>query len=190
MQHYLLKKGVFSILLTSCLHLHTAAQEYVSPTAPPLTGKAPGMQVKLLSTTDSVKTYVLVFKKGDEVRSGLTEFAAKYQVKSGHYTAIGDVISAKVGWYDPGRKQFKVIPINEPAEVTSLTGNIALSEGKPVAHSHVNVSISDGTVRGGHLLEMYVGPTLEVYVTVTPAALYKKLDKEFDAAVIDLSRER
>lgn len=174
------------MLLTSMLYTDSIAQEYVSPTAPPLTGKAPGMKVKLLSTVDSVQTYILVFAKGDEVRCGLTDFAAKYQVKSAHYTAIGDVTSAKVGWYDYGRKQFKVIPISEPAEVTSLTGNIAMFDGKPVAHSHVSVSISDGSVRGGHLLEMYVGPTLEVYVTVLPAILNKKLDKEFDAGVIDL----
>ena len=37
-----------------------------------------------------------------------------------------------------------------------------------------NNQSSDGIVHGGHLLEMYVGPALEVIVIVEPTALYKK----------------
>ena len=166
------------------------AQEYVSPTQPAQTGKSPGVKVKLLSTNGETKTYVLIFSPGDELRSGLTEFAQKYNVTSAHYTAIGDASSVKMGWYDYNRKMFKVIPINEPTEVSSLIGDIAIFNGKPVAHSHVNVAIADGISHGGHLLEMIVGPTLEVFVTVEPTALYKRLDTTFHAGVIDPSLEK
>ncbi|MEX6689805.1 DNA-binding protein [Danxiaibacter flavus] len=163
------------------------AQDYVSATNPARTGRAPGVQVKAVDTSGSTKTYVLIFSKGDEVVSGLTEFAQKYQVKSAHYTGIGDATTAKVGWYDYERKMFKIIPLNEPAEITSLIGDIAMFNGKPVAHSHINLATSDGTSHGGHLLEAFIGPTLEVFVTVHPVALNKKLNKEFEAGVIDPS---
>jgi len=179
-----MKQIAFALLLVLSISLAADSQEFVSPTQPVETGKAPGVKVKLLSTNGKIKTYVLVFSPGDEVRSGLNEFAQKYQVKSAHYTAIGDVFSAKVGFFDYERKMFKVIPINT-SEIASFIGNIAIFNGKPVAHTHVSVADKDGLVRGGHLLELHVGPTLEVFVTVEPTALYKKLDKRYNAGVID-----
>lgn len=185
-----IKIMVASLVLIACVGVATQAQEYVKPTNPVQTGRSPGVKEKLLSTNGETKTYVLIFSKGDEVVSGLTEFAQKYNVKSAHYTAIGDATSAKVGWYDYERKMFKVIPIREPSEVSSLNGDIALYNGKPVAHTHLNVSTSDGISRGGHLLELFVGPTLEVFVTVEPTPLYKKLNPEFNAGVIDPSLDK
>ncbi|GAB3756303.1 PPC domain-containing DNA-binding protein [Spirosoma pomorum] len=181
-----IKLGAIAALLIAGISFSAQAQEYVSPTKPAQTGRSPGVKVKLLSTSGNVKTYAVIFSTGDEVVSGLTEFAQKYDVKSAHYTAIGDAKSAKVGWYDYGRKQFKVIPIGE-AEVTSMVGDIAVFNGKPVAHTHLNLATEDGISHGGHLLELLVGPTLEVFVTVEPTPLYKRLNPEFDAAVIDPS---
>jgi predicted DNA-binding protein with PD1-like motif len=181
-----IKLGAIATLLVAGISFSAQAQEHVSPTKPAQTGRSPGVKVKLLSTNGNVKTYAVIFSTGDEVVSGLTEFAQKYDVKSAHYTAIGDAKSAKVGWYDYGRKQFKVIPIGE-AEVTSMVGDIAVFNGKPVAHTHLNLATEDGISHGGHLLELLVGPTLEVFVTVEPTPLYKRLNPEFDAAVIDPS---
>ena len=169
---------------------NSVAQDFVSPTRAAQTGRSPGVKVKQVGENGQTKTYVIIFALGDEVTSGLTEFAQKYNIKDAHYTAIGDASSAKVGFYDSSRKMFKVIPINEPSEVTSLIGDIAVMDGKPVAHSHVNLAISDGTVHGGHLLEMIVGPTLEVFVTVDPTPLNKKVDPPYGAGVIDPGLER
>lgn len=172
------------LLLILCLTLTTRAQDYVSPTNPAQTGRSPGVKVKLLSSTATTKTYVLIFAKNDEVVSGVTEFARKYNVKSAHYTGIGDALSAKVGWFDYGRNEFKVIPIGE-SEISSLIGDIAVFDGKSVAHTHINVATSDGISHGGHLLELFVGPTLELFVTVEPTPLYKRLSPEFKAGIID-----
>lgn len=174
--------------LLLCLCAQAFAQDYVSPVKPAETGKSPGVKVKLLSTAGETKTYVLIFSTGDEVVSGLTEFAQKYNVKSAHYTAIGDATSAKVGWYDKRRKMFKVISIPEPSEVTSLIGDVAVFGGKPVAHSHVNVATEDGLTHGGHLLQLTVGPTLELIITVEPTPMYKVLNEEFGAGVIEPSK--
>jgi len=162
-----------------------AAQDYVAPTKPFLKGRSPGVKVKLISNSGTSKTYVLVFAPGDEVMSGLSEFADKYQVKSAHFTAIGDVQTARVGWYDKSRKMFKVIPINSPSEITSLIGDIALYNGKPAVHAHINMAAEDGTVRGGHLLEAFISPTLEVMMTVEPEPLYKKFSTDMNLALID-----
>ena len=183
----LLARLTATALLVAGASLCATAQEYVSPAVgkPVEPGKAPGMQVKLLSTSGQVKTYVLIFAKGDEVMSGLLDFAQQYNVKSAHYQAIGDALSAQIGVYDYSRKQFKVIPITEPVEVTSLTGDIAVLNGKPAPHTHLTLAAPDGSVRGGHLLQLVIGPTLELFMTVEPTPLYKKRNAEFDANVID-----
>ena len=161
------------------------AQEYQSPTQPPVTGRSPGVQVKLISDSGTTKTYALIFAAGDEVLSGLKEFAIKYHVKSAHFTAIGDASSAKYGWYDRSKKMFKVFRIQHFSEITSLIGDIATYNGVPVVHAHANFGTEDGTVRGGHLLEAFISPTLEVMMTVEPEPLYKKMAPEFGILVID-----
>lgn len=166
--------------------IKASAQSYVAPTKAAEKGRSPGVKVKLISGQGATKTYAIIFAPGDEIMSGLNEFAAKYHVASAHFTAIGDVENAKVGWYDKQRKMFKVNAIGQPCEVTSLTGDVAIYNGKPVVHAHINLATSDGIVHGGHLLQAYVGPTLEVMMTVEPATLYKKLNPQFGAALIDV----
>jgi predicted DNA-binding protein with PD1-like motif len=175
---------MMALLATTGYQANAQAQEYVSPVKPAETGKAPGMKVKLLSTAGETKTYMLVFASGDEVVSGLTEFAQKYNVKSAHYKGLGDAVSAKAGFYDYAKKQFKVIKV-DTSEITSFIGDVALFNGKPVAHTHFSGATSDGLVHGGHLLELIIGPTFEVTITTEPTPLYKKLNKEFEAGVID-----
>lgn len=80
---------------------------------------------------------------------------------------------------------FKVIPLPEPSEVSSLLDDIAVYNGKPVAHTHVTISTEDGIAHGGHLIELFVGPTLELFVTIEPTSLFKKLNPEFNAGSID-----
>ncbi|AMR32462.1 hypothetical protein A0256_14035 [Mucilaginibacter sp. PAMC 26640] len=185
-----IKIAAFAALLILGGTFTANAQEYVSLTNPAKPGKAPGAKVKLLSTNGKTKTYLLVLATGDEVTSGIAEFAQKYQVKNAHYTAFGDASSAKFGWYDKDRKMFKLSDIAEPSEVTGLVGDISLYNGKPFAHSHGSVATSDGICHGGHLLELIVGPTFEFYITVEPTAVYKKISPEFNALVVDPDLDR
>jgi len=159
--------------------------EYVSPSEAAPKGKAPKMQVQLLNPGEPTKQYAVIFYQGDEVFSGLLEFAGQYHVSSAHFTAIGALNGAVLGWFDPQRKMYKKIPINGQHEVIGMSGDIALYQGKPVVHTHMVVGSPDGTTHGGHLLEAYVSPTLEVMVTVDPVGLQKRLDPATDLTLID-----
>lgn len=59
-------------------------------------------------------------------------------------------------------------------------------EDGPSVYAHVVLGLSDGTTRGGHLLEAWVYPTLEAVVTETPAHLRKVLRPDIGIAPIDL----
>ncbi|GGC68508.1 hypothetical protein GCM10011387_22400 [Pedobacter quisquiliarum] len=180
----LLRSVAIAGMLTS-LAIVTHAQEYITPTNPPKPGKAPGAKVRLLSSNGQTQNYLLVLSPGDELMSGIAAFAEQYHVKYAHYTGFGDAMSAKLGWFDAGRKMFKSVPLDQPSEVTSMTGDISLYNNKPLAHTHFSTAIEDGSVYGGHLFELIVGPTFEVIITVEPTAIYKKVSPEFNALVVD-----
>jgi predicted DNA-binding protein with PD1-like motif len=107
--------------------------------------------------------------------SRLLDFAERYHITSAHFTAIG---------------VYKKIPINGQHEVIGMSGDIALYHGKPVVHTLMVVGKSDGTTQGGHVLDAYVSPTLEVMVTVNATAMPRRLDPETDLALIDPSLKR
>jgi predicted DNA-binding protein with PD1-like motif len=162
-----------------------AGGEYVAPEQAIPRGKAPKMQVELLSRGEPTKQYAVIFYQGDEAFSGLLEFAEKYHVTSAHFTAIGALNKATLGWFDPQRKMYKKIPIYGQHEVIAMSGDIALYQGKPVVHTHMVVGSPDGTTRAGHVLDAYVSPTLEAMVTVDPIAMHKRHDPETDLTLID-----
>ena len=179
--------GVFLLIAiaTSAAHSQETSGDYVSPSKAIPTGKAPGMQVQLLSQGGPTKEYAVIFAKGDEAFSGLLAFAEKFHATSAHFTAIGALSGATLAWFDPQRKMYKRIPIEGQVEVVSMIGDIALYQGKPIVHMHMVAGMSDGTTRGGHVLAAYVSPTLEVMVTVDPVTMHKHLDPETNLTLID-----
>jgi len=157
----------------------------ISPTRPVPVGKAPGMQVKLVKDTPEEKVYAVVFYRGDEALSGLTDFALKYGVGDAHFTGIGAVRSATVAWLDAPNKVYHRISVPEQVEVLSLIGDVATYNGKPVVHMHAVLGHSDGSTTGGHVFELNVNPTLEVFVTVNSVSLKKRPDDASGMKVID-----
>jgi predicted DNA-binding protein with PD1-like motif len=159
--------------------------DYVSPSEAVPRGKAPNMKVQLLNPGERTKQYAVIFYEGDEAFSGLLEFAEEYHVTSAHFTAIGPINGATLGYFDPERKMYKKIPINGQHEVIGMSGDIALYEGKPVVHTHMVVGNPDGTTLGGHVLAAYVSLTLEVMVTEDPVTMQKRFDPATDLTVIE-----
>lgn len=147
------------------------------------------MKSKLLSEEGS-RTFAIVFATGDEVTAGLHSFAEENRLSASHFTAIGAFERVTLGYFDWEQKDYRRIPLLEQVEVVSLIGDIALDDGKPKVHAHVVVGKSDGTAHGGHLLEAYVRPTLEVLLVESPSHLKRRLDRDSGLALIDLSVSR
>jgi uncharacterized protein len=160
--------------------------EYIPVAKAAERGKAPLLKVQLLTKAgEEPREYALIFGKGDEVASGLDQFAQEYGITSAHFTGVGAFRDVTVGWMDRERKAYKTIPIRQQVEVLTLAGDIALFNGKPAVHTHLVVGLSDGAAKGGHLLEAHVYPTLEVIVTVDPVTMQKTFDPETGLALID-----
>ena len=147
------------------------------------------MKAKVVEDADVVM-YVVVCDPGDEAVSALTQFARSEQLEAAQITAVGAFENATVGWFDRAARDYRRIPVDEQCEVLSLIGDVAQGADGPILHVHVVLGLSDGTTRGGHLLEGRVFPTLEAVVTETPAELRKVLRPDIGIALIDLDRSQ
>jgi predicted DNA-binding protein with PD1-like motif len=162
-----------------------AGDNFISPSRPVPVGNAPGMQVKLVKDSPGEKVYAVIFRKGDEALSGLTDFAIQYKVEDAHFTGIGAVSGATLAWLDAPKKIYHRIAVPEQVEVLSLIGDVATFNGKPVVHMHAVLGRSDGSTVGGHVFELDVNPTLEVFMTVNTTALKKRPDDASGMKLID-----
>jgi predicted DNA-binding protein with PD1-like motif len=145
------------------------------------------VKTKVIEDADVV-TYVVVCDPGDEAVAALTQFARAERLEAAQLTAVGGFERATVGWFDRAAKQFRPIPVDEQCEVLSLIGDVAEGQEGPSLNLHVVLGLSDGTTRGGHLIEGRVFPTLEVIVTEAPAELRKVMRPDIGVALIDLDR--
>jgi uncharacterized protein len=153
---------------------------YSSPFTAIEKGRAPGMKYRILTEHDGIKEFVLIFSKGDEVLSGISDFVKQQKVGSARFTAIGALRSAKTAWFDMAKKSYKVHIIDRQCELVSLIGDIGLYEGTPTVHAHFSVGFETGAVEGGHLIEAVTFPTVELFMTVFPVVLDKELDPDTD----------
>jgi uncharacterized protein len=147
------------------------------------------MKAKVVEDADVV-TYVVVCDPGDEAVSALTQFARSERLEAAQVTAVGAFSGATVGWFDRAARDYRRIPVDEQCELLSLIGDVAEGQDGPILHVHAVLGLSDGTTRGGHLLEGRVFPTLEAIVTETPARLRKVLRPDIGIALIDLDRSQ
>jgi uncharacterized protein len=149
------------------------------------------MQSKLVSDQPGAQVHVVILDSGEEAFAALTRFANEAKISTASLTAIGAFEKATVGWFDFASKSYKKIEVGEQCEVLSAIGDIAIcDDGNASLHVHIVLGLSDGSTRGGHLLEGKVRPTLEVVVTETPSKLRRRKRKDLGIALIDIAADK
>jgi len=144
------------------------------------------MKVRQVLKDAGERILIAVLDPGEEVKEALTNLSRDQALTAASLTAIGAFRSATVGWFDFAQKDYRRIPVDEQCEVLTILGDIAIADdGGPSLHMHCVLGLSDGRTRGGHLLEGYVHPTLEVVITETPAVLRRTVRPELGIALID-----
>jgi predicted DNA-binding protein with PD1-like motif len=143
------------------------------------------MKSKLLNS-DNERTFAIVFDPGDEVIQCLLQFAHDNKIAGAAFTAIGAFQKVTLGWFNLETRDYEKVLVEQQVEVLSLVGNIALHNDKPKVHAHVVIGKRDGTAMGGHLLDAYVRPTLEVMLTESPRQLRRTHDSKTNLPLLDL----
>ena len=149
------------------------------------------MKSTKIASDAGAETRVVILESGEDAFEALTKFANDAGLTGASLTAIGAFEKATVGWFDFEKKTYKKIEVAQQCELLSAIGDVAVGDdGKASLHVHVVLGLSDGTTRGGHLLEGKVRPTLEVVMTDTPAKLRRKKRADIGIALIDLDAKR
>ena len=122
-------------------------------------------------------TYALRIDLGEDIVESLKKLCAAEQIRLGRVEAIGAADHAVIGVYDLGKKEYYPETIDEFMEITSLNGNITVMDGKPYIHLHATLADQRHGVHGGHVLEMRVGATCEMFVTALEGEVTRQKDE-------------
>jgi predicted DNA-binding protein with PD1-like motif len=123
------------------------------------------------------KRHLLAFEKGDEVLSGLKEYAKKEGVKAAWINILGACEKVTLAYYDLETKTYLKKTFDEELEVLGVMGNIALFEGEPLVHLHGTFSKADMSVIGGHLFDMTISATGETHLQIFEGGVKRAYDE-------------
>jgi uncharacterized protein len=144
------------------------------------------MHNKLVSKPGETRVWIAVLEMGEEAKVQLLSLAKTEGIENASFVALGAFEKAVIAYFDWQKKAYQNIPVDEQVEVITLVGDIVPDDkGKPSLHAHTVLGRSDGSTRGGHLIEGYVRPTLEVTVTEMPAHLRRHKHPELGVALIE-----
>ncbi len=142
------------------------------------------MKSRLLQQLEGERTFVIVMETGEEAMQQLTSFAVEQRLSAARFTGLGAFSEVVLGFFELDEKDYLRIPVREQVEVASLVGDIALRDETPTVHAHVVVTRPDGSAWGGHLLEGFVRPTLEILLVESPAHLRRRYDPRTGLALL------
>lgn len=55
----------------------------------------------------SPKTFILIFKTGDELAKGLSQFAEEQKLSAASFKAVGALSSVRLGWFNWETKKYE-----------------------------------------------------------------------------------
>ena len=97
------------------------------------------------------REFLARLEHGADWREEIEEFAARKDIDAAWFTAMGAVQDAELWYYDQTDKEYRAVTFDEPLEVASCTGNVALLDGERFAHTHAVLSRQSGQALAGHL---------------------------------------
>ncbi len=132
------------------------------------------------------QSYIISLKLGEKFNESFLIFCEKEGVNSAYFTAIGAVEQVELGFYDLKNKSYSFKLFENPMELVSMTGNVAMVDGKPFIHAHGVFSDENFTTVGGHIKDAVAGPTIEIFLVKLDIEMTRKMDEEVGLKLLDL----
>lgn len=131
--------------------------------------------------------YFLRLEKGEHLLEALQTFFIETNCQGGWISGIGGAEEVTLGCYNEQDKAHRWQTFKGFYEVTSLQGNVALSEeGQPTFHLHGTVSDENYQVYGGHIKDIVVGITFELYIQPSQQPLQRKMEASVGLQLLDI----
>lgn len=97
------------------------------------------------------REFVGRLEHGEDWRAEIEGLARDEGVEAGWFVAMGAVQDATLLYYDQDAFEYETAEFDEPLEVASCVGNVALRDGDVFAHTHAVLSRRSGQALAGHL---------------------------------------
>ena len=121
---------------------------------------------------------ILVLQFGDRLQEKLGAYAREHELVGAWVEGLGGAKSMTLGYYNIDQRQYTWKDFDEVHEILKLSGNLAWVDGEPVWHIHGAFSNSEFNSVGGHVRELVVGVTCELFITPLDAPLTRVFDDE------------
>jgi predicted DNA-binding protein with PD1-like motif len=132
-----------------------------------------------MKTAKAGDSLIVRLEAGDDILASLEAACHEHGIQNAEVTGIGSVESPTLAHYRKDTKHFTERAFDGIYEIISLTGNVGLVDGKPVAHCHIAISDDQMQVWGGHLKAGACSATVELVVR----RLDSDYSKQFDQAI-------
>ncbi len=122
--------------------------------------------------------HVVVLQRGDELHEQLQLYARNHTLTSAWVGALGATSRVTVGLYRTEEREYTWKEFEGLYEILSLSGNLSWVDGEPFWHIHGVFSGEDFQAVGGHVKELIVGATCELFITPLDIPMTRIFDDE------------
>jgi predicted DNA-binding protein with PD1-like motif len=117
---------------------------------------------------------VIVLDRGDDLVGSLTGALETHRIHAAAIVSgIGACDAITVSYFDLDAKKYLPTVLDGPHELVSMSGNVALREGRPFVHAHTAWSDREGRLFGGHLVTATVHVTVELFLRLIPVPMLR-----------------
>jgi len=130
--------------------------------------------------------YAVRIDRGEEIMAKLRELCRTENIRFAQINAIGASELAVLGVYDLSRREYGRETCAGFCEITSLTGNITTVHEEPYIHLHATLADQQNRIHGGHVLELTIGATCEMFIHVMDASIGRVHDDQMGINLWDI----
>lgn len=133
-------------------------------------------------------TIVLCLVRGEDVLASIRVVCDAERVRLAEISALGAADYAEVGVYHLAEKRFLPRTLEGEMEICALTGSVTRRGKELYLHLHGSLADADGNVYGGHVNEIRVSATAEIFIRLLPGEVNRRLEEESGIFLMDFGQ--
>ena len=132
-------------------------------------------------------TIVLCLMRGEEVLASIRAVCNAEQVRLAEISALGAADHAEIGVYQLAERRFLPRTLEGEMEICALTGNVSRCGDELYLHLHGSLADAEGRVYGGHVNEIRISATAEIFIRLLPGEINRRRDGELGIFLMDFN---
>ena len=133
-------------------------------------------------------TIVRCLVRGEDVLASIRAVCNAERVRLAEISALGAADYAEVGVYHLAEKRFLPRTLEGEMEICALTGSVTRRGTELYLHLHGSLADADGNVYGGHVNEIRVSATAEIFIRLLPGEVNRRLEEESGIFLMDFGQ--